>query len=403
MPAYLWHIMSKEPENALESRHLILMAACTGLIVANIYYCQPLVVLISKEFGVSEARAGIITFLTQLGYALGLLFLVPLGDKLERRKQILFTTLGAVLSLIAAAKAPSLLLLEIASLCIGFTSVVPQLILPLAAHLAAPEKRGKVVGSIMSGLLVGILLSRTLSGWVGAWMGWRGMFWIAAGITASLLLLMRVSFPKSKPHFIGSYGTLMKSLLTLIKEQPLLREASAINALAFAAFGMFWTTMVLHLSLPPFLYHSDTIGMFGLAAAAGALLAPLIGGSADKRNPRVPVGYGILLVMLSYVAFMIFSVSVIALIIGIVVLDLGLQCIHVSNQSRVYALMPEARNRLNTVYMTMSFIGTSLGSAIGLGMWAVGGWTAVCTAGCIFMLAAFLIYIFTWKKAIKPV
>lgn len=395
--------MSDKQETELSSRHIILMAACTGLIVANIYYCQPLVVLISKEFGVSEARAGVITFLTQLGYALGLLFLVPLGDKLERRKQILFTSLGAVLSLIAAAKAPSLLLLEIASLAIGFTSVVPQLILPLAAHLAAPEKRGKVVGSIMSGLLVGILLSRTLSGWIGAFMGWRGMFWIAAGITASLLLLMRVSFPRSKPYFTGSYGSLMKSLLTLIKEQPLLREASAINALAFAAFGMFWTTMVLHLSGAPFHYHSDRIGMFGLAAAVGALIAPLIGGSADKRNPRVPVGYGIILVMLSYVLFLVQPNSILVLIIGIVVLDLGLQCIHVSNQSRIYALLPEARNRLNTVFMTLSFVGTSLGSAIGLTVWSIGGWSGVCITGFVFMLLAFVIYAVTFKKVTNPV
>ena len=385
-------------ERTLKQWHILLMAACTGLIVANIYYCQPLVVLISKEFKVREDRAGVITFLTQLGYAMGLLFFVPLGDKIERRKQILWTSFFAMLALILAALAPSLMLLEAASLLIGFTSVVPQLILPLSASLATPEKRGKVIGSIMSGLLVGILLSRTLSGFIGAWLGWRGMFWIAAGIMASLLLLMRMAFPQSKPNFTGSYASLMKSLLTLIREQPLLREASAINALAFAAFGMFWTTMVLHLSGNPFNYHSDTIGLFGLAAAAGALAAPLVGGAADKRNPRIAVGYGIIMVMAGYIIFHLFPFALTALIAGIVIMDLGLQGIHVSNQSRIYALLPEARNRLNTVFMTISFIGTSLGSALGLYTWSLNGWYAVTIAGTACMLAALLIYALTFKK-----
>jgi predicted MFS family arabinose efflux permease len=387
-----------EQQHVLKQWHILLMAACTGLIVANIYYCQPLIVLISKEFNVQEDRAGVITFLTQLGYAMGLLFFVPLGDKIEKRKQILFTSFCAMLALMLAALAPSLFLLEAASLLIGFTSIVPQLILPLSASLAAPEKRGKVIGSIMSGLLVGILLSRTLSGFIGAWLGWRGMFWIAAGIMASLLVLMRTAFPQSKPRFTGTYGSLMKSLLTLIKEQPVLREASAINALAFAAFGMFWTTMVLHLSGAPFHYHSDTIGLFGLAAAAGALAAPLVGGAADKRNPRVAVGYGIIMVMTGYVLFYLFPESLTGLIAGIVVMDLGLQGVHVSNQSRVYALLPEARNRLNTVYMTISFIGTSLGSALGLFVWGMGGWAYVSLAGVGCMIAALVIYAMTYKR-----
>jgi predicted MFS family arabinose efflux permease len=389
-----------EQQRVLKQWHILLMAACTGLIVANIYYCQPLVVLISKEFNVREERAGVITFLTQLGYAIGLLFFVPLGDKIEKRKQILFISFCAMLALVLAALAPSLFLLEAASLLIGFTSIVPQLILPLSASLAAPEKRGKVIGSIMSGLLVGILLSRTLSGFVGAWLGWRGMFWIAAGIMASLLVLMRLAFPQSKPHFAGTYGSLMKSLLTLTRQQPLLREASAINALAFAAFGMFWTTMVLHLSGAPFHYKSDTIGLFGLAAAAGALAAPLVGGAADKRNPRVAVGYGIIMVMAGYILFYLFPNVLTGLIAGIVVMDLGLQGIHVSNQSRIYALLPDARNRLNTVFMTISFIGTSLGSALGLYMWGQGGWSSVGLAGVGLMLVALAIYTLTYKKAI---
>ncbi|HEV3414459.1 MAG TPA: MFS transporter [Puia sp.] len=395
--------MKKQPGNdGLSRGHIVIMAICTGLIVANIYYCQPLIVLISGSFGIPASEGGRIPFLTQLGYALGLLFFVPLGDKVERRSQIIWMAGFAVGALVLAASAPSLVVLEAASILIGATSVIPQLILPMAAHLAAPSRTGKVIGSIMSGLLIGILLSRTLSGLVGAWLGWRGMFWVAAGITFSLLLIIRLTFPLSKPGFSGSYGSLMRSLLTLAKEQPVLREAAAINALAFATFGMFWTTMVLHLSGAPFRYNSDLIGLFGLAAAAGALAAPLVGGSADKRNPRITIGYGLGLLLTSFFLFYVFADTVPGMIAGIVLLDLAMQCIHVSNQSRVYALIPAARNRLNTVYMTISFIGTSLGSAVGLFAWEKGGWTGVCLAGALLTVLALLIYFATYKKA-RPI
>jgi predicted MFS family arabinose efflux permease len=382
----------------LKRGHILIMAICTGLIVANIYYCQPLLVLISKSFGIPESRGGRIAFLTQFGYALGLLFFVPLGDKVERRGQIVWMAAFAVLSLIFAALSPNLLCLEIASVLIGATSVIPQLILPLAAHLSPPSRTGKVIGSIMSGLLIGILLSRTLSGFVGRWLGWRGMFWVAAGISFSLLIIIRYAFPRSRPSFTGSYASLMRSLLTLAREQPILREAAAINALGFATFGMFWTTMVLHLSAAPFHFNSDLIGLFGLAAAAGALAAPLVGGSADKRNPRIAIGYGLCLLLLSFVLLYVWADFVPGMVVGIILLDLAMQGIHVSNQSRVYALIPHARNRLNTVYMTVSFVGTSLGSAIGLFAWDKAGWTGVCVTGVLLTTAAFTIYGLTFRR-----
>ena len=390
--------MTVEKDTYLSRGHIVIMAICTGLIVANIYYNQPLLVLISKSFAIDPAKGGRIAFLTQAGYALGLLFFVPLGDKVERRGQIVWMAAFAVAALVLAALSPNLLCLEIASVLIGATSVIPQLILPLAAHLSDPSRTGKVIGSIMSGLLIGILLSRTLSGFIGAWLGWRGMFWVAAVISLLLLVMMRITFPVSRPGFTGSYASLMRSLLTLVKEQPLLREAAAINALAFATFGLFWTTMVLHLSGAPFHYNSDLIGLFGLAAAAGALAAPLVGGSADKRNPRIAIGYGLCLLLLSFVLLYVWADTVIGMIAGIVLLDLAMQGIHVSNQSRVYALIPAARNRLNTVYMTVSFIGTSLGSAVGLFAWEKGAWTGVCLTGALLTLAAFGIYGLTYKR-----
>ena len=386
----------------LKRGHILLMAVCTGLIVANIYYCQPLLVLISKSFGIPESQGGRITFLTQAGYALGLLFFVPLGDKLERRGQIVWMAGFAVAALILAAVSPNLLTMEIACVLIGATSVIPQLILPMAAHLAAPSRTGKVIGSIMSGLLIGILLSRTLSGFVGAWLGWRGMFWVAAGISCGLLVIMRYTLPVSRPNFSGSYGSLMRTLLTLIKEQPVLREAAVINALGFATFGMFWTTLTFHLSGAPFNFHSDIIGLFGLAAAAGALAAPLVGGSADRRNPRITIGYGLGLLLFSFVLLYIWADYVTGMIAGIVLLDLAMQCIHVSNQSRVYALNPGARNRLNTVYMTVSFTGTSLGSALGVVAWDLAKWAGVCVAGMALTAAAFAVYGLTYRRATGP-
>ncbi|WP_160716563.1 MFS transporter [Chitinophaga solisilvae] len=383
---------------ALSKWNIMMMALCTGLIVANIYYSQPLLVLISEEFGVSESNAGQITFFTQIGYALGLFFCVPLGDKLERKSQIIVMTLIAMLALTAAGFSQNVTMLKVTGLLIGFASVSPQLILPLAAHLTDPSSRGKVIGTIMSGLLVGILLSRTLSGVVGHHLGWRAMFWIAAGISGVLALIMMISFPRSQPHFAGTYGDLMKSLFTLIKEQPMLREASAINACCFGMFGMFWTTVVFLLSDKPFSYTSEQIGFMGLAAAAGALGAPLIGRIADKKNPRIAIGYGIICLFIGYFLFYVFQANIIGIIVGIIAIDLGLQGIHVSNQTRIYALLPEARNRLNTVFVTASFIGTSLGSGIGLWVWSFAKWNGVCIAGTTLITIALVIYLATYKK-----
>lgn len=384
---------------SLSKLNIAVMALCTGLIVANIYYAQPLLVLMSREFSVSESNAGQVTFFTQMGYALGLLFCVPLGDKLERKSQIMAMTALAVAALFATALSVNITMMKVMGFIIGFTSIVPQLILPMAASLAAPERRGKVIGAIMSGLLIGILLSRTISGVVGQHLGWRAMFWIAGGVSLLLLAIMFFSFPSSKPSFTGSYGALMRSVFTLVKEQPLLREASLISACAFAVFGLFWTTSVFLLSNPPFSYGSDVIGLMGLAAATGALGAPLIGRIADRKNPRIAIGYGIACILLGYVIFWLFRSSIVGIVLGIILLDLGLQGVHVSNQTRIYALLPEARNRMNTVYMTVSFVGTSLGSGIGLWVWDIAKWGGVCLAGVGLMVICVGIYSGTYRRA----
>lgn len=374
------------------------MAIATGLIVANLYYCQPLIILIAKEFAIPEDQAGTITYLTQAGYAIGMFFMVPLGDKLERKKQIQFTTLAAVAALIIAATASNFRMLQIASFLIGAASIVPQLILPLSASLASPEQRGKVIGTVMSGLLVGILISRTVSGFIGAWLGWRGMFWIAAVLCVLIVIVIQKKFPVNKPDFKGTYGQLLGSLFSLIKTQPMLREATLINALSFAQFGAFWTTMVLLLSGDPFHFNSATIGLFGIVGASGALAAPLVGKLGDKGNPRVVIGYGCLLLLISFIVFYFSSESIIGIMIGIVFIDVGLQSVHISNQTRVYSLLPEARNRMNTVYMSFSFLGTALGSAFGLWLWNLGKWHAFSIGGAMLAIASILIYALTYKR-----
>lgn len=384
--------------HTLKRVDVILMAFCTGLIVANIYYCQPLVVLIAKDFNLNESDAGSITFLTQAGYAIGLFLLVPLGDMLEKKKQILFTTALAIVALIIAGFSKNFLVLELASVLIGACSIVPQLILPLTASLSNDENRGANIGIVMSGLLVGILASRAVSGIVGDLLGWRAMFLIAAAVCALLVLLMAIRFPKNLPSFKGSYKELMSSMFGYIKTQPVLREASLINFFAFIVIMGFWTTMVLYLSNPPHQFSTSQIGLFGIAGAAGALAAPLVGKLSGGNNPRKNLMIGFLLELISVGLFYFTGQNVFLFVIGIILIDIGQQAIHVTNQTRIYTLVPEARNRFNTIFMSVSFVGAACGSALGLWLWSIGGWGMFCAGSAAIIILNVLIYQFYKRK-----
>lgn len=382
----------------LKRADILLMAFCTGLIVANIYYCQPLVILVAKDFNLTETYAGRITYITQAGYAIGLFLLVPLGDMFERKKQILVITALAIIALLAAAFSHTFFLLEIASLFIGACSIVPQLILPLAANLSNDENRGHNIGIVMSGLLVGILASRAVSGSIGFWLGWRAVYMIAAAICMLLIGLMAKRFPQSYPNFKGNYKQLMGSMFGYIKSQPVLRETSLINFLAFAIISAFWTTMVLFLANPPFSFQTLQIGLFGIAGAAGALAAPLVGKLSDGGNPRKNLMIGFVLQLISVALFYFTGSYLYFFVIGIVLIDIGQQAIHVTNQTRIYTLIPEARNRLNTIFMSVSFVGASCGSALGLWLWDLGGWAMFCYGITAIILLNMLIYKFYSKK-----
>ncbi|MHC5309471.1 MFS transporter [Myroides sp. LJL116] len=383
---------------SLSKSNVLFMACVTGLIVANLYYCQPLVPLIAEEFGISQARAGSLTYLTQGGYALGILLMIPLGDKLERKSQISITAILAAICLFLSAFVSDFLVLQIVSFALGMFSIVPQLLLPMAASLSNEQQRGKVIGTVVSGLLIGILFSRTLSGFIGQWIGYRGMFFTAGCIGVVLVVFIALLLPKDRPDFKGNISSLYTSLYTLIKQEPVLRHATIISSLAFAQFGAFWTTMVLLLANSPFNYDSAIIGSFGLIGAVGAFAAPLVGKIGHSGSASTLIQYGIVLTLLSFIVFSLSSSSLWGVIIGIILIDLGLQTVHVSNQTRIYALSAMARNRINTVYMSFSFLGTAFGSAFGLGLYNHFGWIGLCMGGISLSLISYIFFLYSKKN-----
>ncbi|WP_201979079.1 MFS transporter [Hymenobacter rubidus] len=379
------------PAPVLSNALVWLMALTCGLVVANIYYNQPLLAAIGRTFHLSDSSASLAATATQVGYTLGMLFVVPLGDMLERKRLMLLMLLGAAGAMALAAWAPTFALLAAASVLIGILSAVPQLLVPMAAHLAPEAERGRVVGRVMSGLLIGILLSRTISGYVGAHLGWRAMFEIGAGLMVALVALLAWQLPTDQPSFPGTYASLMKSLGTLIWEQPALRRAALVGAFLFAAFSVFWTTLAFYLEGPRFHYGSDVAGFFGLIGAFGALAAPLAGKTADTRGSDYTVRLGIVLALVAYAVLGVGGLYVAGLVVGVIVLDVGVQAAHISNQSLIFSLVPEARSRLNTVYMTGYFTGGSLGSVLGGLAWTHAGWSGVCLLGAALAGAAFLV------------
>lgn len=375
---------------------LWVLAIATGLIVANLYYNQPLLDDMAQTFHVSSSKVGQVGVLTQLGYATGMLFIAPLADMVRRKRLIMGCLAIATLSLLATAAAPAINLLIFSSFMVGIFSLIPQLLVPMTAHLAKPAERGSKIGFVMSGLLLGILLSRTISGFVGANFGWRAMFYIAAGIMVVIWLLLLFLLPEIEPEYDGSYCSLMQSLATLIKKEPALRIASIRGALCFACFSAFWTTLTFLLRVN-FNKGSDIAGLFGLVGAFGAIAAGLMGKLSDKMDAYKLSTFTLLLIVVSFVIFILSGNSIAGLVIGVVIMDMGVQATHISNQSLIFALHPQARNRINTIYMVTYFIGGGIGTYLASMAWDHYQWTGVCIVGIVLSLIAVIVHLFSHK------
>jgi len=355
------------------------MALACGVAVANIYYNQPMLGVIEADFP-GAGITGMIPTATQLGYAAGLLLLVPLGDLMDRRRLIVVQFVVLALALVAAGLAPTPATLVIASGLVGAASTVAQQIVPFAAGLATPERRGAAIGTVMGGLLCGVLFSRTLAGFVATHAGWRDMFLIAVPMALALAALMAVALPRTAPHAPIPYARALVSLGHLWRDEGVLREAAIKQAALFASFSVFWTILALHLQEPAYRLGADVAGLFGVVGAVGVVAAPLSGRLADRYGARLVVFLGAALALAAWAIFGFWG-TLAGLVVGVVLLDLGVQGSLISNQHMIYALRPEARSRLNTIFMTAMFLGGAAGSAGATVAWNWAGWSAVVAYG----------------------
>lgn len=368
---------------------IAVMAVACGFAVANIYYNQSMLPLFAATFQRSTSEAGQIATITQLGYAAGLFLFVPLGDKVARKPLILALLAANTLALIGSALAPTFARLLVASVLLGLTSISAQIIIPAASLLAAPAERGKVMGILISGLSSGILLARTLSGFVGGYAGWRAMYGIAAGLDVVLISLIALRLPSASPATNLSYPELLRSVLGLLRKEPVLRVTAVTGALMFAAFSSFWGSLAFLLAQPPYGFGSDVAGMFGLAALIGIALSTGIGSLSDRLGARRVLPLGALVLALASASLWFGASSFLVLVVAAILIDIGNRAGLIAGQARIYALSAEARSRLNTVFMVSCFIGAAAGSAIGAVAADHFGWHGVAVTGSLLALAAF--------------
>ena len=371
------------------------LAIISGVTVANIYYNQPLLNRISRDLNISEFTANLIAMCSQIGYAIGLLFIIPLGDLYRRRNIILVNISILVVSLLTIALAPNIHLILFASLLTGACSVIPQIFMPLAAQYSTPETKGKNVGIILSGLLTGILASRVVSGIVGEYMGWRFIYFIAAGLMVVCLLIMIL--PDLPSNYQGSYAGLMKSLFSIVKKYPQLRIASLRAGFSFGSFLAMWSCLAFKMEQAPFFAGNNIIGMLGLCGIAGALTASSIGRFINTVGVKRLTYIGCSLIISAWIVLYAGQYSYAGIIAGILLIDIGMQCIQLSNQTSAFTLCPQASNRINTIFMTTYFIGGSTGTFLAGTFWQWFGWTGVVGTGILLTSCSLLINIFAKK------
>ncbi|PCM50042.1 MFS transporter [Pseudomonas fluorescens] len=366
----------------LKSSVVLLFAVACGLAVGNVYYAQPLLDAMADAFAMSPATIGIVITLTQIGYGIGLVLLVPLGDLLNRRRLIVTQTLLSAVALLMIALAPNSAWLLLGMTLTGLLAVVTQVLVAYAATLAIPAQRGRVVGVVTSGIVVGILLARTIAGAMADLAGWRAIYLLSAGLTLLMALLLLRVLPRDEAAQPASgYGALIASVFSLFGQEPVLRQRAILALLTFASAMVLWTPMVLPLAAPPLSLSHSEIGLFGLAGAAGALAAARAGHLADRGLGQWVSGLSLLLMLASWLPIALTQSSLWALLLGVITLDLGLQAVHVTSQSMIYSVRPEAQSRLTAGYMLFYSIGSALGSITSTAMYAWAGWTGVCLLG----------------------
>ena len=375
---------------SLTQGQLWLMTVACGVSVANICYNQPLLGDFAATFHADARAAGLAATATQAGYGLGILFLLPLGDLVDRRNLTLLLVLLCAVFLGVTALAPTLPVLIAAHFCVGVTAINAQVLIPFAAELSPPERRGRTVGVLFGGLLYGILLARVVAGAVGDLWGWRVLYGLAAAAMVALGLALRGNLPHRLPPSTLSYPRLMHSLFDLWATQPVLRRAAVMSGLSFACFTAFWTVLSF-LMADRFHLGATAAGLFGLAGAAGAWASPAIGHFADRRGPAFAIGLALAVIAASF-ALMGLWVTLPVLVVGVVLMDLGVQAFQVAAQARVLALLPNAGSRLNTLYMVGRFVGGAAGSVLGAWVWTAWGWSGVCLLAIALSAAAGLVH-----------
>jgi predicted MFS family arabinose efflux permease len=380
----------------------LLFAVAGGAAVANLYWAQPLLGFIGRDLAASSTTAGWLVTATQIGYAAGVLLVVPLGDVLDRRRLVPMMMLCAAAALVACALAPSIGVLLVAITLLGLTTVSGQILTPLAGDLAGDAERGRVVGTVVSGLLVGILTSRTISGLIADAVGWRAVYLVAAGAALVLAVLLRRAIPPLAPKAHLPYPRLILSVGEVIRQERTVRWTLVLGATAFAVFTLFWTALTFLLSGPPFSYPVSVIGLFGLAGLAGAIAAQRVGHLHDRGWSLPATGWGWAGVVVSFMVAALGGHSVVLVLVAIVLLDVTVQGVNILNQTRLLAVSPQARSRLNTAFVTCNFIGGAAGSSAASLLWSAGGWTAICITGLGLSCFAFTVWAFARREALEP-
>jgi len=380
-----------EIDQGIPAKVLWVLTIVAGVSVANLYYNQPLLNMIRIELGVTEFQANLISMITQIGYAVGLFFIVPLGDLIKRRNIVLINFILLIISLIIIGLSQSILVLLIASFVTGVCSIVPQIFVPIAAQYSIPKNKGRNIGIIISGLLTGILASRVFSGLVGEYLGWRAVFFIAAIFMVISTIVILMVLPETKPTFKGNYKNLMRSIVSLMAKYPHLLVYSSRAALAFGSFLAMWSTLAFKMRLAPFHAGSNIVGILGLCGIAGALSASFIGKYVKQVGVRRFNIVGCIFMLVAWSMLVLGENSYLTIIFGIILLDVGMQCMQLSNQTSVFEIAPDASSRINTIFMTTYFIGGSFGTLLAGIAWKINQWHGVAFSSMILILCSLTI------------